>query len=175
MAESKPKDENVLKEKVHEYKQAHPEALPDCDFAFLLKTIDKMSDSSKVKAARNAFNEKREWKPGTETWNVGKVYLAEDRSITFALRREGEAITIEELRDQLAPIEKKVPVKSTVPVMLALSDERRVQITDLYAHSLISEKWAGMPVDFVLCFNLAKPAWRNDKGDGAQAAGEAEA
>ena len=144
--------QDVLKEKIEEYKKAHPEALPDCDFAFFLKTLRKLSDSSRIKAAKNAFNERREWIPGTETWNIGKVFLDEDRSIAFTLRREGEALTVEELWEQLKPIDKRVPVKSTVPLKLVLSAEKSVKITDLYAHALVSDKWAGMPVDLVLCY-----------------------
>ena len=158
LAEQAHQQQDVLKEKISEYKRAHPEALPDCDFAFFMKTLKKMSDSSRIKAAKNAFNENREWIPGTETWNIGKVFLDEDRSIAFTLRREGDPLTVEELWEQLKPIDKKVPVKSTVPLKLVLSEERSVKITDLYAHSLVSDKWAGLPVDLVLCFTQKPPA-----------------
>ena len=144
--------QDVMREKIDEYKRAHPEALPDCDFAFFLKTIKKLSDSSHVKAAKNAFNEMREWIPGTETWNVGKVFLGEDHSVAFTLRKEGDPLTVEELLEQLKPIEKRLPVKSTVPLKLVISEERSVTITDLYAHSLVSDKWAGFPADLVLCY-----------------------
>ena len=155
MEEQKPQEKNVLKEKVSEYKKAHPETLPDCDFAFLLKTLKKMNEDSKVKAAKNAFNEMREWIPGTETWNIGKVFLDEDRCVTFTLSREGAAVTIDQLTDQLVTIEKKLPMKN-VPMKLQISEEKRVTITDVYAHSLVSEKWAGMPVDLVLCYTQKK-------------------
>ena len=150
------KQQDVLKEKISEYKKAHPEQLADCDFAFFLKTLKKLAGSSRVKAAKNAFNENREWIPGTETWNVGKVFLDEDRSVAFTLRREGDALTVEELYEQLKPIDKKLPVKSTVPLKLVISEEKHVTITDLYAHSLVSDKWAGMPADLVLCFTQKK-------------------
>ena len=154
--EEKSVQQDPMKEKIEEYKKAHPEALPDCDFAFFLKTLKKLSDSSQIKAAKNAFNEYREWIPGTETWNIGKVFLDEDRSVAFTLRREGDPLTVEELYEQLRPIEKKLPVKSTVPLKLVLSEEHSVTITDLYAHSLVSDKWAGMPVDLVLCYTQKK-------------------
>lgn len=146
---------DVMKEKVAEYKKAHPEILPDCDFAFLLKTLRKMNENSRVRVAKNAFNEKREWIPGTEMRNVGKVYLSEDRCVTFTLRGDGGAITIDDLFDLLAPIEKKLPMKN-VPIKLALSEEKHVQITDIYAHSLVSDQWAGLPVDLVLCYTDKK-------------------
>ena len=39
---------------------------------------------------------------------------------------------------------------------LVFNEERSVKITDLYAHSPVSEKWAGMPVDLVLCYTQKK-------------------
>ena len=152
------KFQDPMKEKIEEYKKAHPEALQDCDFAFFMKTLKKMSDSSKIKAAKNAFDEMRQWIPGTETWNIGKVYLDEDHSIAFTLRKEGEALTVEELWEQLKPIDKRVPVKSTVPLKLVFNETRSVKITDLYAHSLVTDKWAGLPVDLVLCYTEKKAA-----------------
>ena len=69
--------EGVLREKVQEYKRAHPEDLPEFDYAFLLKSLEVMNDSSVLKIARNALSEKREWIPGTKTLNVSRVYLNE--------------------------------------------------------------------------------------------------
>ena len=149
------KQQDVLKERVSEYKKAHPDTLPECDFAFLLKTLDRLNEACRVKAAKNAFNEKREWIPGTETWNIGGVYLDEERCVTFSLRREGEAITIAQLFEQLVPIMKKLPMRH-VPIKLRLGEERFVKITDVYAHSLVSSQWAGMPVDLVLCYTQKK-------------------
>ena len=147
--------EEILREKVSEYKAAHPEALPEFDYALLLKSIDRMNDDSPVKIARNAFNEKREWIPGTETWNVSGVYLSDDNCITFTVSHGDRVMTVAQLLEALHDINKRLPLKG-LPVMIQLNEETRVKATDLYAHSLVTSMWAGMPADFVLCFTQKK-------------------
>lgn len=143
--------EKIMREKVDEYKAAHPEHLPDLDYALFLKMLNQTNESSPVKIARNAFNEKREWIPGTETWNVSGVYLSDDHCVTVKLSHGDKVMTVTQLLDELEAINKKLPMKN-VPIMLELNSESRVRATDLYAHSLVSEKWAGLPVDVVLCY-----------------------
>ena len=36
--------------------------------------------------------------------------------------------------------------------MIEINAETRVRASDLYAHSLVSDKWAGFPADVVLCY-----------------------
>ena len=143
--------EHILREKVDEYKAAHPEALPDLDYALMLKSLKRVNEDSPVKIARNAFNEKREWVPGTETYNVSKVYLSDDHCVTFTLSRGEKEMTVSELLDELDSINKRLPLK-TVPVAIELGEGNIVRATDLYAHSLVTDLWAGLPVDFVLCY-----------------------
>lgn len=143
--------EGILRKKVDEYKAAHPEALPEFDYALLLKSIKQVNENSPVKIARNAFNEKREWIPGTEAWNVSKVYLSDDHCIIFTISHGDKVMTVGKLLEELVAINKKLPLKS-VPVMIELNEHTRVKATDLYAHSLVTSLWAGLPVDLVLCF-----------------------
>ena len=155
MSDDKQQDTNrgekILREKVSDYKKAHPEALPELDYALMLKSLKRMNDASPVKIARNAFNEMREWIPGTATWNVGKVYLSDDHCVTFTVSHGDKVLTVERLFDELHDIDKKLPLKS-VPVQIELGEGNIVRATDIYAHSLVTSVWAGMPVDFVLCF-----------------------
>jgi len=143
--------ERIIREKVDEYKAAHPETLPELDYAFFLKKLQQVNENSPMKIARNAFNEKREWIPGTETWNVSGVYLSDDHCVTVKLSHGDKVMTVTQLLDELEVINKKLPMKN-VPIMLELNSESRVRATDLYAHSLVSEKWAGLPADVVLCY-----------------------
>lgn len=145
----------VLREKVDDYKKSHPESLPELDYAFFLRSISKVNDSSPVKIARNAFNDKREWIPGTKTYNVSGVFLSEDNNVTFVMGGSDHCTTADALLDELENINKKLPLKN-VPIMIQVDHETTVQATDLYAHSLVSDAWAGMPADFVLCYNQEK-------------------
>ena len=159
MADDKAKEaksgEGILREKVDEYKKAHPDSLPEFDYALLLKSLNIMNESSVLKIARNALSEKREWIPGTETWNVGRVYLSEDHCVTFTVSLGDHEMTVEKLMEELNPINKKLPLKS-VPVMIDLGNGDCVKAEDLYAHSLVSSMWAGLPVDIVLCYKHKK-------------------
>ena len=121
-------------------------------FSLLLKSLDKVNGNSEVKIARNAINDKREWIPGTKAYNVSKVSLTDDRKVVFSLRKDGGAMTVDQLREALEPIIKKLPLK-TVPIMLQLGENKLVQLTELYAHSLVQSMWAGLPFDFVLGYN----------------------
>lgn len=152
MADSTHEGKDILKDKVAEYKRSHPDKLPELDFALLLKSLDKVNGNSEVKVARNAINDKREWIPGTKAYSVSKVYLSDDRKVVFSLRKDGGAMTVDQLREALEPIIKKLPVK-TVPIMLSLGENKLIQLTELYAHSLVQSMWAGLPFDFVLGYN----------------------
>lgn len=143
--------EEVLREKVDEYKRTHPEVLPEFDYALLVKSMKRVNEDSPVKIARNAVNEMREWIPGSETWNVGRVYLSDDHYVTFTVSHGDKAMTVSDLFDELEEIDKKLPLKD-VPIMIQLNETTRIRATDLYAHSLVSSMWAGLPVDFVLCY-----------------------
>ena len=149
----------VLREKVDDYKKSHPEDLPELDYAFFLRSISRVNESSPVKIARNAFNDMREWIPGTRTYNVSGVFLGEDSSVTFVMSGSDHCTTVDALLDELENINKKLPLKN-VPIMIQIDQETTVQATDLYAHSLVSDAWAGMPADFVLCYNQEKKPYR---------------
>ena len=142
---------DVMREKVDEYKAAHPERLPELDYALFLKMISRVNENSPVKIARNAFNEKREWIPGTEVWQVSTVFLSDDHCVTFKLSHGDKVMTLGQLLDELEELNKKLPLKD-VPIMIEINDETRVRASDLYAHSLVSDKWAGFPADVVLCY-----------------------
>lgn len=144
--------QKILREKVDDYKAAHPEKLPEFDYALMIKSLQSMNENSQIKVACNAFNEKREWIPGTQKWNVSKVYLSEDRCVVFTLSHTDKAMTVAMLQDDLQDIDKKIPMKN-IPVLIEINENTRVRATDLYAHSLVTSFWAGLPVDFVLCYS----------------------
>lgn len=144
--------EKILREKVDDYKAAHPEKLPEFDYALMIKSLKSMNENSQIKIACNAFNERREWIPGTQKWNVSKVYLSEDRCVVFTLSHTDRAMTVAMLLDDLRDIDKKIPMKN-IPVLIEINEKTRVRATDLYAHSLVTSFWAGLPVDFVLCYS----------------------
>lgn len=151
MNEAQSENKDVLREKVIEYKKAHPEDLHDLDFDYLLKTLKKANGDSEVKIACNAIDENREWIPGTTVHNVGKVFVADDQRITFTIRKDNKAMTVEELYLKLEPLYNNGPSKYK-PVMVELGEGKRVRITELFAHSMVSELWAGLPFDFNLCY-----------------------
>ena len=142
----------VLRNQIEDYKAAKAEMLPELDYSFLLKSLELLNEASPVKIARNAVDENREWIHGTETHNVKSVYLSDDHCVVFVISHGDKVMTVADLSEVLEDINKKLPLKE-VPVLIEINEETRVKVHDMFAHSLIQSMWAGMPVDFVLCYN----------------------
>ena len=142
-----------MQEKVDEYKATHRDPLPELDLALLIKSMDKLNGSCPIKIARNAVDEQRNWIPGTLTSNVGKVYLDDKHNVVFKLRQDGGSMTIDELRDELDPILKRLPLKNA-DLMVELGEDKKVKLTELFSHSLVKDMWAGLPFDFVMGYHM---------------------
>ena len=52
--------------------------------------------------------------------------------------------------------------------MIDFGDDKCVRAQDLYAHSLVSSMWAGLPVDIVLCYTQEKEKKKIPSADTAE-------
>ena len=148
--------ENILNDKVEEFKLEHPFFLAELDYSLFLHALERVNEDSPVKIARNALNEKREWISGTEVHNVGKVFLSDDHCLVFVLSHSENVMTVSQLLDTLFELNKQIRLDS-FPLMIQINEKTRIEATDLFAHSLVTSMWAGLPLDVVLCYVQEKP------------------
>ncbi len=148
--------DEILHDKVEDFKEKHPFFLVDLDYALFLRALERVNDNSPVKIARNALNEKREWISGTTVYNVGKVFLSDDHCLVFVLSHSDNVMTVAQLLETLFELNKRI-VLDNFPLMIQVNEETRIEATDLYAHSLVTSMWAGLPLDVVLCFTQEQP------------------
>ena len=144
-------DENddVLREAIKSYKEAMRRHDQDLDVEFFLKTLRSVNESSVIKVARNPVDKNHEWVPGTKLFNVGKPHVDDEHHLTLRIKHDSSAFTVEDMLEQFSKLKKKLHGMHG-PVMLAISDEKKVCITDIYSHAFVKDMWAGLPFDVVL-------------------------
>lgn len=144
-------EDDALREAIKSYKDAMRRFDQDLDVEFLLKTLKSVNDNSAVKIARNPVDKNHEWVPGTVLRNVGKVDVDDENHLTLRVRHDNTETTAEKMIDQILKVKKKLHGMQG-PVMLEISDSKKVQITDVYSHAFVKSVYAGLPFDVVLAY-----------------------
>ena len=142
-------DDDALRHAIKSYKEAMRRPHQDLDVAFFIKTLQVANGLSCLKIARNPVNKDHQWNPDTILYNVGKVEVDEEHHLVVRIRKDGVEHTVEKMLDEVTKLKRKLHGLQG-PVMLALSDEKKVQITDIYSHAFVEDHWAGLPFDVVL-------------------------
>ena len=144
-------EQNVMREMIQEWKDAHKEEPRDLDFDFFCSIIDCANESSPVKVACNPRAVDGDWIPGTPCHNVSKVGVDDQGRLTLHLRRDKEEMSAEKLYGQIMRLKKKVAGGASY-VMVQINESKSVRLTDAYSHSLVNEHWAGLPFDLVFAY-----------------------
>lgn len=141
-------DDDVLQEKIREYRKMLKLDRPDLDLALLLKILDIMNDSSEVKVAIEPVSESGEWIADTPTYTVCNVKRLDDGRLVLRVNNEKHGMTVGDLYVKLTKEMKRTTGKS-VPVLFMKGSEV-VQLTEAFSHTMTNEQWAGLPFDLVL-------------------------
>ena len=155
--------DDVLLEKIREYRKLLKMDKPELDMALFLKILDITNESSEVKVAINPLSDEGEWASDAPTWAVGGVTVLDDGRVALRVKDDRHGMEAGDLQVRL----KKQFKRSTgdgVPVLF-VQGETVTQLTDAYSHALVREKWAGMPFDLVLAVKEKK---KEDKKEEAK-------
>lgn len=142
---------DVLHEAIKNYKEAMRPPLQDLTIEYLAKALRAIRDSSVVKVAKNPVLPDREWNAEAKLYNVRSVVVDDQNRLVVTVRKDEQECTVEKFFEQLLRLKDdcRLPdLKS--PVMFKVSDEKIVQLTDIYSHVTIEGHYGGMPVDMVL-------------------------
>ena len=142
-------DNDALRSAIEGYKEATRRYDQDLDVEYLLKSLEAVSECSAVKVARNPVDKNHEWIHGTELLSIGKIDVDDEFHLTLHIRHDGGECTAETMLEQIENIKSKLH-GTTGPVMLALSNEKKVKLTDAFSHSFVKDVCAGLPFDVVL-------------------------
>ena len=140
--------DDVLLEKIREYRRMLKTDKPDLDLALLLKILDIMNESSQVKVALEPVTESGEWVSDTPTFSVNSLKRLDDGRLVLRMNKEKNGMTAGDLHVKLEK-ELKHSSGEKVPVLFMKGDEP-VQLTEAFSHSMNKEQWAGLPFDLVL-------------------------
>ena len=143
--------QNVMMERIQEWKDAHKEEPRELDFDFFCSIIDRANESSPVKVACNPTAADGDWIPGTLCRNVSGASVDDQGRLTLHLRRDKEEMPTGKLYGQVMRLRKKV-VGGASHVMVQIGEFKSVRLTDAYSHSLVNERWAGLPFDIVFAY-----------------------
>ena len=130
--------QNVMMERIQEWKDAHKEEPRELDFGFFCTIVDRVNESSPVKVACNPTAADENWIPGTPCHNVSKASVDDQGRLTLHLRRDKEEMPAEKLYGQIMRLKKKV-AGGTSHVMVQIGEGRSVRLTDAYSHSLVND------------------------------------
>ena len=140
--------EDVLLEKIREYRNMLKLDKPDLDLALLLKILDITNESSEVRVAIEPVADSGEWLSDTPSYAVKGVKELDDGRIVLYVSDEKHGMHAGDLFLQLKKILKHAS-GSNMPVLFLHGGEV-TQLTEAYSHSLVEEQWAGLPFDVIL-------------------------
>ena len=144
-------EQNVMLERIQEWKDAHKSEPRELDFDFFFEIVDRVNESSAVKVACNPTSADGDWIPGTTCLNVAKAVVDDQGRLTLLLRHDKDETSAGKLYGQIHRLKKKVAGGAS-HVMVQVSETKSVRLTDAYSHSLMQEHWAGLPFDLVFAY-----------------------
>ena len=148
--------DDVMLQKIKEYKEMLKKKKPDLDMDLLFRIFRVMNDSSEVHVAIDPIAEDGQWSSKAPTFAVSGITELEDGRIALRVNSEHHGLTVGSLAVKLRRAFKHKSI-SGVPV-LYVKGEAVTQLTDAYSHALVREKWAGLPFDLVLAVKTEQPA-----------------
>ena len=140
---------DALRQTVVSYKEAMRAPTEDLNLEYLLKTLSLVNDRSPVKVARNPLTSDRKWNTDAVLYNVRSIGVDDEGHLSVTIRKDNTEFSVEHFIDEYLKLEKRIADKKG-PVMYAISEEKNVQLTDVYSHGLTKDHLAGLPFDLVL-------------------------
>jgi len=162
--------DDVLLEKIREYRKLLKMDKPDLDMALFLKILDITNESSEVKVALEPVSESGEWVSDTPTYSVCGVKRLEDGRLALRVNKEKHAMAAGDLFEKLKK-ELKKSSGDSMPVLFMQGDAV-TQLTEAFSHSMTNDQWAGLPFDLVLGVRKRANKPQEDQEEGQENAGD---
>ena len=162
--------DDVLLEKIREYRKLLKMDKPDLDMALFLKILDITNESSEVKVALEPVSESGEWVSDTPTYSVCGVKRLEDGRLAIRVNKEKHAMVAGDLYERLKK-ELKKSSGDSMPVLFMQGDSV-IQLTEAFSHSMTNDQWAGLPFDLVLGVRKRANKPQEDQEEGKENAGD---
>lgn len=140
--------DDVLLEKIREYRKMLKIDRPDLDMALLLKILDITNESSEVFIAIEPVSEAGDWVTDTPRYAVCGVTKLDDGRIVLRTNSEKHGMEAGELNLKIKKALKRA-TGSGVPVLFVRKGEV-VQLTEAFSHSLLKDHLIGLPFDLIL-------------------------
>lgn len=140
--------EDVMLQKIQEYKAMVRDKKPEVNVSFLMNVLDIVHDESEVKFAVNPLDENGNWIHGTTVTGVSSVRLLDNGGLAIGLAGGKRGMKTEDMHRQISKLQKS-GCSGTASIFVFMRNEP-VKITEVYAHGLRSEKVVGLPIDVVL-------------------------
>ena len=168
-------DPLVLQEMIKQWKKQNKDKLPDLNYEMMNTIMTHINESSPVKVARNPLDKDHDWIPDTVCHNVKNVYIDDEGRLTLRIRKDNTELTVDKLIDQIKKLKTNISRSSVI--MVKVSEEKVVQLTDVYSHALVKDSWAGLPFDLVFAYYEEDPSEKKQASEDdaeSEAEGEAE-
>lgn len=162
--------DDVLLEKIREYRKLLKMDKPELDMALFLKILDITNESSEVKVALEPVSESGEWISDTPTYSVCGVKRLEDGRLALRVNKEKRAMAAGDLYEKLKK-ELKKSSGDSMPVLF-LQGDAVTQLTEAFSHSMTNDQWAGLPFDLVLGVRKRANKPQEDQEEGQENAGD---
>ena len=162
--------DDVLLEKIREYRKLLKMDKPELDMALFLKILDITNESSEVKVALEPVSESGEWISDTPTYSVCGVKRLEDGRLALRVNKEKRAMAAGDLYEKLKK-ELKQSSGDSMPVLF-LQGDAVTQLTEAFSHSMTTDQWAGLPFDLVLGVRKRANKPQEDQEEGQESAGD---
>lgn len=140
--------DDVLLEKIRDYRRMLKLDKPDLDVALLMKILGITNESSEVHVAIEPVRESGEWVSDTPSYAVSGLKKLDDGRLVLKVNNEKHGMAAGDLYDQYKKALKHAS-GSKMPVLFMRGDDV-IQLTEAFSHALINEHWAGLPFNLIL-------------------------
>lgn len=141
-------DNDVLQERIREFKESLKRELPDMDVSLLLRILDIVNDSSEMFVASNPLHDDNSWVKDCPKFAVSGIEVTPEGKLMMRLSSEKHGLHAEDLKSRVKRAVKGGLSDRAQIVFTRKGDE--VRITDAFSHTLVREHWSGMPFDIIL-------------------------
>ena len=159
--------EDVMWDKVREYKKMLAEAKPDMDISLLLRILDVMNSSSEVFVAHNPLYDDDSWVSDVQKYAVKGAALNDEGKFVLKTSSDKQGMHVDDLH-QLIKDAMRHGLSERASIYF-MRKEELVEITDAYSHTLAKDQWSGLPFDLILANVTERVSKKTDEEDAEEA------
>ena len=141
-------EDDVLQERIREFKESLKNNVPDMDVGLLLRILHIVNESSEMFVASNPLHDDNSWVKDCPRFAITGFEITDDGKLRLRLSSDLHGMAAGTLYDRLNRAVRK-GLSDRAKIVYVYKGEE-IQVTDAFSHTVVRKHWAGLPFDIVL-------------------------